>query len=189
MIILASASPQRLTLLKSLGISDIVVCPADIDETPRVKEKPTIYVTRLAEEKTRLVAQKYSGKYILGADTIVAVGTRILGKAENAEEALQQLTLLSGRRHRVYTGICLMTPQGDLCSRLAMTHVAFKRLSHKELKAYIESEEWKGVAVYRSQGKIAAFIRSITGTPSNIIGLPLYEVSQILQGKGYPLFG
>lgn len=188
MIVLASASPRRLELLHALGLSNIVVCPADIDETPRVKEKPPSYVLRLAEEKAAAIAPQYPGHYILGADTIVAVGTRILGKAETPEEALAQLTLISGRRHRVYTGVCLITPKGDRATRLAMTHVALKRLSQQELKAYVESEEWKGVAVYRSQGKMAAFIRSITGTPSNILGLPLYDVSQLLQGKGYPLF-
>lgn len=189
MIVLASASPRRFELLQSLGLKELIVCPADIDETPRLKEKPPAYVSRLAEEKATAVAPLYPGHYVLGADTIVAVGTRILGKAETPEEARQQLRLLSGRRHRVYTGLGLITPQGEVCTRIAMSYVALKRLSYQELEAYIESEEWKGVAVYRSQGKMSAFIRSITGTPSNVMGLPLYEVSQLLQGKGYPLWG
>ncbi|MGL4825793.1 MAG: Maf family protein [Alphaproteobacteria bacterium] len=187
---LASASERRFELLKAIGIpaETIHVIPADIDETPLKQEKPEAYVQRLALEKAQAVAVQRPDAYVLAADTTVAVGRRLLHKATDAAEAHQQITLLSGRRHRVYTGVCLISPGQAPKLRLGKTHVKFKRLSQLELEAYIQSKEWQGVCVYRSQGRAACFIQSMQGTPSNVMGLPLYEVSQLLQGSGYPLF-
>ncbi|MGL5719838.1 MAG: Maf family protein [Alphaproteobacteria bacterium] len=187
---LASASERRFELLKAIGIppETIQVIPADIDETPLKQEKPEAYVQRLALEKAKAIATQHPSVYVLAADTTVAVGRRLLHKAADATEARQHMTLLSGRRHRVYTGVCLIPPRQTPKLRLGKTHVKFKRLSQLELEAYIESKEWQGVCVYRSQGRAACLIQSMQGTPSNVMGLPLYEVSQLLQGSGYPLF-
>lgn len=187
---LASASERRFELLKAIGIPPeaIQVTPADIDETPLKQEKPEAYVQRLALEKAKAIAVQRPDAYVLAADTTVAVGRRLLHKAADATEARQHMTLLSGRRHRVYTGVCLIPPEQAPKLRLGKTHVKFKRLSPLELEAYIQSKEWQGVCVYRSQGRAACFIQAMQGIPSNVMGLPLYEVSQLLQGSGYPLF-
>jgi len=189
-LVLASSSPRRLELLYAMGIDPqtIQVVPANIDETPLKAEKPTCYVNRLALEKASIVAAKHPKAYVIAADTSVAVGRRLLHKAQSPEEAGQQLTLLSGRRHWVYTGVCLIPPGQPPKQRLGKTHVTFKRLSAIEIQGYVASLEWQGVCVYRSQGKAACFIRSMQGTPTNVMGLPLYEVAQLLQGSGYPLF-
>jgi septum formation protein len=190
MLVLASASERRFELLKAIGISPeaIQVIPADIDEIPLKREKPEAYVQRLALEKAKAVATHSPNTYVLAADTTVAVGRRLLHKAADAAEARQQMALLSGRRHRVYTGICLISPGQTPKLRLSKTHVKFKKLSQIETETYVQSREWQGVCVYRSQGLAACFIQSMQGTPSNVMGLPLYEVSQLLQGGGYPLF-
>ena len=185
-LVLASASPRRLELLRQIGIVPDHVEPADIDETPRPRELPAGHVVRLAEAKARAVRSRHPDGFILAADTVVACGRRILPKAEDEATARACLTLLSGRRHRVYGGIALLTPGGDLAIRRVVSQVAFKRLSEAELGAYLTSGEWHGKAGgYAIQGKAAALIPWVAGSYSNVVGLPLYETAQLLAGRGY----
>ena len=185
-LVLASASPRRLELLRQLGIVPDRVDPADIDEIPAPGELPAVHVVRLAEAKARIVQPRHPGAFILAADTIVACGRRILPKAEDAATARACLTLLSGRRHRVYGGVALITPSGEIAIRRVVTQVAFKRLSKTELDAYLTTGEWRGKAGgYAIQGCAAAFIPWIAGSYSNVVGLPLSETAQLLAGRGY----
>src|SRR5215469_1826292 len=146
MLVLASASPRRLELLCQIGIVPDAIDPADIDETPLPGELPPGHVLRLAEAKARAVELRHSGAFVLAADTVVACGRRILPKAEDAATARACLMLLSGRRHRVYGGVALITPSGDIAIRRVISRVAFKRLSAPELEAYLASDEWHGKA-------------------------------------------
>jgi septum formation protein len=185
-LVLASASPRRLELLRQLGIVPDRVDPADLDETPARDELPPAHVARLAEAKARIVQPRHPGAFILAADTVVACGRRILPKAEDEATARACLTLLSGRRHRVYGGVALMTPSGETAIRRVVTQVAFKRLSKTELDAYLDTGEWHGKAGgYAIQGCAAAFIPWIAGSYSNVVGLPLSETAQLLAGRGY----
>lgn len=185
-LVLASASPRRLALLRQIGIEPDHVEPADIDETPRRGELPAGHVLRLAEEKARAVRPRHPDAFILAADTVVACGRRILPKAEDEATARACLALLSGRRHRVYGGIALLHPNGDLGFRRVVSQVAFKRLSEMEMDAYLASREWNGKAGgYAIQGRAAALISWIAGSYSNVVGLPLYETAQLLAGCGY----
>ena len=193
-LILASASPRRVALLEQAGLRADVLCPVDIDETPRKRETPRSYVQRMAFEKLEkaklmpvVKAQPYE-RYLLTADTVVALGRRILGKAETEEEARAHLKLLSGRAHRVLTAVCLLTPEGKLRRKLVDTKVRFKRLSHAEIEAYLASDEWEGKAgAYAIQGLAAAFVRHLNGSYTSVVGLPVYEVVQMLAGNGYPV--
>jgi len=185
-LVLASASPRRLELLRQIGIVPDHVEPADIDETPRRGELPAGHVVRLAEAKAREIRPRYPEAFILAADTVVACGRRILPKAEDEATARTCLTLLSGRRHRVYGGVALLSPGGDLAIRRIVSQVAFKRLSDAEIEAYLASGEWHGKAGgYAIQGKAAALIPWVAGSYSNVVGLPLYETAQLLAGRGY----
>ena len=185
-LVLASGSPRRLELLRQIGIVPDQVDPADLDETPAKGELPAALVMRLAESKARAVAPRHPGAFILAADTIVACGRRILPKAEDEAAARRCLALLSGRRHRVISGVALMTPEGALSQRRVTSRVAFKRLSEDELAAYLRSGEWRGKAGgYAAQGRAAAFIAWIAGSYSNVVGLPLFETAQLLAGRGY----
>jgi septum formation protein len=185
-LVLASASPRRLDLLRQIGIVPDHVEPADIDEMPQRGELPAGHVVRLAEAKARAVQPRHPDAFILAADTIVACGRRILPKAEDEATARACLTMLSGRRHRVYGGVALLTPAGDLAIRRVVSQVAFKRLSEKEVAAYLASGEWHGKAGgYAIQGRAAALISWIAGSYSNVVGLPLYETAQLLAGRGY----
>ena len=185
-LVLASASPRRLQLLRQVGIVPDRIDPADIDETPASGELPASHVVRLAEAKARTVAPRHPGAFILAADTIVACGRRILPKAEDEATARTCLTLLSGRRHRVYGGVALVTPAGELGVRRVVSQVAMKRLSDVELDRYLESGEWRGKAGgYAIQGCAAAFIPWLAGSYSNVVGLPLFETAQLLAGRGY----
>jgi septum formation protein len=185
-LVLASASPRRVELLRQIGIVPDEVDPADIDETPLPGELPPGHVLRLAEAKARGVMPRHPGAFILAADTVVACGRRILPKAEDAATAHACLTLLSGRRHRVYGGIALVTPAGDIALRRVISQVAFKRLSESEMRAYVDSGEWQGKAGgYAIQGKAAALIPFVSGSYSNVVGLPIYETAQLLAGRGY----
>ena len=185
-LVLASASPRRLDLLRQIGIVPDYIEPADIDETPRRGELPAGHVVRLAEEKARAVQPRHSDAFILAADTVVACGRRILPKAEDELTARGCLALLSGRRHRVYGGVALLMPGGDVAIRRVVSQVAFKRLSEDEVTAYIVSGEWQGKAGgYAIQGRAAALISWIAGSYSNVVGLPLYETAQLLSGRGY----
>ena len=185
-LVLASASPRRLELLRQLGIVPDRVDPSDIDETPAPSELPAAHVVRLAEVKARAVQPRHTGAFILAADTVVACGRRILPKAEDEATARACLTLLSGRRHRVYGGVAVVTPAGETAIRRVVTQVAFKRLSKMELDAYLATGEWHGKAGgYAIQGCAAAFIPWIAGSYSNVVGLPLSETAQLLAGRGY----
>ncbi len=186
-LVLASASPRRLELLRRIGIEPDRVAPADVDETPRAKELPRQLAARLAGEKCAAAAARFPDAYVLAADTVVACGRRALGKPADAEEARRFLEMLSGRRHRVWGGIALAAPDGRRARRLAMTHVSFKRLEAREIEAYLACGEWRGKAGgYAIQGRAAGFVKAITGSESNVVGLALYETRALLAGLGYP---
>ena len=187
-LVLASASPRRQELLRQIGIIPDAIDAADIDETPTKGELPPAHVVRLAEAKARTVAPRHPGAFILAADTVVACGRRILPKAEDAATARACLAMLSGRRHRVYGGVAVVTPAGDIAIRRVLSMVAFKRLSTTEVEAYIAAGEWQGKAGgYAIQGLAAALIPWISGSYSNVVGLPLCETAQLLAGHGYRL--
>ncbi len=185
-LILASASPRRLLLLDQIGIVPDQVIPAHIDEDPLKGELPRDLAGRLAVDKARAVAADHGGAFVIGADTVVACGRRALPKAETGDQARDCLNMLSGRRHRVHGGICLITPDGEVRTRIVTTIVHVKRLTPSEIDKYIASEEWRGKAGgYAIQGRAAGFIRQVNGSYSNVVGLSLYEVSQLLDGAGY----
>lgn len=185
-LVLASASPRRLALLRQIGIEPDQVDPAAVDETARRDDTPAALALRLAVEKARAVASRHQGAYVLGADTVVACGIRILPKTEDEAAARRCLELLSGRRHRVFGGVALVLPDGRLGTRLVDSRVAFKRLAPDEIAAYLASGEWHGKAGgYAIQGRAAALVRWISGSYSNIVGLPLFETAQLLAGRGY----
>ena len=192
-LVLASASPRRLELLQQIGVEPDALLPCDLDETPGRNELPRTLAVRLAHEKAR-AAQKIAASrpeladgYILGADTVVSVGRRILPKCEIVAEAAQCLRLLSGRAHRVYTSVCLITPKGRERRKLVETRLRFKRLSSPEISAYLSSGEWRGKAGgYAIQGLAGAFALKLVGSYSAVVGLPLYETMSLLAGEGYP---
>lgn len=183
-LILASASPRRLSLLAQIGITPDAVRPADIDETPGKDELPRLHALRLAAEKAAAIDAP--GDYILAADTVVGVGRRILPKTETETEAVDCLRLMSGRSHRVFTGISLIGPDGKQVSRVVETRVKMKRLTDAEIADYIATDEWRGKAGgYAIQGYAESYIISIIGSFSNVVGLPLYETKNLLTGLGY----
>ena len=185
-LVLASASPRRLVLLRQIGLEPDRIDPAEIDETPHPDELPPAYALRLAEEKAREVMPRHPGAYILAADTVVACGRRILPKASDPATARSCLELLSGRRHRVHSGIALAGPGDRLTLRRVDSQVAFKRLSEAEIAAYLCCGEWRGKAGgYAIQGRAAALIRWVQGSYSSVVGLPLFETAQLLAGSGY----
>ena len=185
-LVLASASPRRLELLRQVGIVPDVIDPANLDETPRKGELPAAHAVRLAEEKARAVIPRHPGAFILAADTVVACGRRILPKTEDEASARFCLELLSGRRHRVHGGIALASPDGRLVLRRVDSQVAFKRLSEPEIAAYLRSGEWCGKAGgYAIQGQAAVLVRWLCGSYSNVVGLPIFETAQLLAGRGY----
>jgi septum formation protein len=184
-LILASASPRRLDLLRQIGIAPDAVDPAALDETPLAAELPRDYALRLAEAKAALVAQRHQGALVLGADTVVACGRRILPKAEDAATARRCLELLSGRRHRVLGGVCAIDPAGRRRTRLVTTILRFKRLSAAEIDAYVGGGEWHGKAGgYAIQGHAAVFVAFLSGSYSNVVGLPLFETAALLAASG-----
>jgi len=192
--VLASGSPRRLGLINQAGIEPDALRPADIDETPRKGELPRACANRLARAKADAAVaslradDELQGAYILAADTVVAVGRRILPKAELLDEAAQCLRLLSGRNHRVYTAICLVTPKEAVRQRLVETRVRFKRLSEQDIEAYLASGEWRGKAGgYAVQGLAGTFVVKLVGSYTNVVGLPLYESLTLLSGEGYPI--
>ena len=185
-LILASASPRRLALLAQVGIVPDRVAPADIDETPRRDELPRVYAERMAAEKARLAAEP--GAYVLAADTVVALGRRIMPKADDVEEVRACLDLLSGRRHRVLTALVLVAPDGGVSARVSDSVVGFARLMPSQVDAYATCGEGVGKAGgYAIQGRAAGFVRFLSGSYSGVVGLPLFEVSQVLRGRGYPV--
>lgn len=194
-LVLASASPRRLALLEQVGIVPAALRPATIDETPAKAEMPRTLVNRLAlakAEATRKIVREeseLSNAYILAADTVVAVGRRVLAKPETAEDAAASLQQLSARSHRVYTSICLITPDDKKRHRLVETKVKFMRLTREDINAYLATGEWRDKAGgYAIQGFAAAFITSINGSYTNVVGLPLRETVNILRGEKFPVY-
>jgi septum formation protein len=193
-LVLASGSPRRLALLNQAGLDPDSLEPVEIDESPERGELPRTLAVRLAREKAEASLIRVRNReaikdaYSLSADTVVAVGRRILPKPEVLEEAAACLRLLSGRTHRVYTGVCLVTPRDALRSRLVETRVRFKRLSNEDLESYLASGEWRGKAGgYAVQGLAGGFVTKIVGSYTNIVGLPLYETTMLLAGEGFPI--
>ncbi len=185
-LILASASARRLDLLSQIGIVPSAVVPAEVDETPLRGEQPVAYARRIAAAKVTAVAGRHPGAFVLGADTVVACGRRILPKAEDEATARACLALLSGRRHRVLGAVEVVAPDGRIGRRLVTTVVRFNRLMTDEIEAYVASGEWLGKAGgYAIQGRAAAFVPAVMGSYSNVVGLPLAETAAMLRGLGY----
>ncbi|MFN7176690.1 MAG: Maf family protein [Thermaurantiacus sp.] len=181
-LILASASPRRLQLLARLGVVPVAVVPADIDETPSSGEAPREHVVRLAAAKAAAVAARHPGCAVLAADTVVALGRRIMPKAEEAMTARLCLSLLAGRRHRVLTAITVVDAAGTARHRLSETTVAVKRLTDREISDYLASGEWQGKAGgYAIQGSFEAHVRRISGSFSGVMGLPLFDAAAMLR--------
>ncbi|EHS50688.1 Septum formation protein Maf [Rhizobium sp. PDO1-076] len=191
-LILASGSPRRLDLLKQAGIEPARLMPMDLDETPQKSEHPRSLARRLSADKARAAYEvtrqdlAWKDGYILAADTVVAVGRRILPKAEYMEEASSALHLLSGRSHWVFTGVCLIAPDGKLRQKIVETKVRFKRLSGYDIECYLASGQWRGKAgAYAIQGIAGTFVQKLVGSYTNVVGLPLFETMQMLAGEGY----
>ncbi len=191
-LILASGSPRRVELLKQAGLEPDHLMATEIDESPGKSEHPRTLARRLSRDKAEAAMQAVKGdpnwanRYIVAADTVVALGRRVLDKTEIANEASAALFLLSGRTHRVYTGICVVTPNDRLRHKVVETKVRFKRLSRHEIEAYIASGQWRGKAGgYAIQGLAGAFVARLVGSYSNVVGLPLMETVNLLVGEGY----
>ena len=184
-LVLASASPRRLDLLRQVGIEPDRIDPADLDETPLSKETPRLLALRLARAKAVLGAGRHPDAYVVAADTVVAVGRRVLPKAETEAEARACLALLSGRGHRVETAVAVQAPGGRAASRLVEARLQFKRLTEAEIAAYLASGEWRGKAGgYAIQGRAGGFVIALQGSYSAVVGLPLYETLCLLEGLG-----
>ena len=193
-LVLASGSPRRVELLAQAGIEPDRLLPANIDETPLKSEHPRSLARRLSREKAEKAwahlrdEDKPEDAFLLAADTVVAVGRQVMPKAELLDEATQCLRLLSGRNHRVYTAICLVTPKESFRQRLVETRVRFKRLAAEDIESYLASGEWRGKAGgYAAQGLAGSFIVKIVGSYSGVVGLPLYETTVMLAGEGFPV--
>ena len=185
-LVLASASPRRLELLRQVGIEPDLVDPADIDETPGRDETPRLLASRLAREKARAVALRHPQAFVLGADTLVAVGRRILNKPESEAEARAMLALLSGRAHKVLTGVAVIAPGGRLSERLVETRVRFKRLSVEDTDGFIAGGDWNDAAGgYKIHQRAGAFVTDLQGSYTSVVGLPLYEAVSLLTGLGW----
>lgn len=194
-LVLASGSPRRIELLAQAAIEPDHIHPADIDETPHRAEHPRSLARRLSREKAEKAAEQlrtdeqYASSFILSADTVVAVGRRILPKAELEDEARDCLRLLSGRSHKVFTGICLILPNGRTRQTLVETRVRFDRLTKLQIDRYLASGEWRGKAGgYAIQGLAGSFVVKLVGSYPNVVGLPLHETISLLQGAGYPVY-
>jgi septum formation protein len=186
-LVLASASPRRLELLRQIGVVPTRVAPAALDESQHPGELPPALAVRLAVAKAQAIAASHRDAIVLGADTVVACGRRVLPKAEQEGEAQACLALLSGRRHRVHGGIAVIAPDGRLRARCITTMVRFKRLTAAEIAGYVADGEWRGKAGgYAIQGRGAAFIRDINGSYSNVVGLDLFAAAALLQSVGWP---
>ncbi|MGH6855737.1 MAG: Maf family nucleotide pyrophosphatase [Aestuariivirga sp.] len=193
-LVLASASPRRLALLERIGLTPDLLNPADVDETAHKRETPRAFSVRLASEKAKAALAMPRVKalggnvFVLGSDTVVGLGRRILPKAATAKQAEECLWLLSGRSHWIYSTVCLVAPGGRTTSRCVETKVRFKRLSAEDVESYIKSDEWRGKAGgYAIQGRAEAFVRRLHGSYSGVVGLPLYETVHLLDGAGFPV--
>lgn len=185
-LVLGSRSPRRLDLLRQIGIEPIAIDAADIDERPHRGEPAVALARRLAQAKLAAIATRHPGRFVLSADTVVAVGRRLLGKPLDEDDARRHLQILSGRRHRVTTAVAVQAPDGRSAAREATTLVTFKRLQPDELDALIATGEWQGKAgSYAIQGMAEAFIKRIDGSHSNVVGLPLHTTLALLRGLGW----
>jgi septum formation protein len=181
-LVLASASPRRLDLLRQVGLEPAEIDPADLDETPAARELPRAYALRMARSKLAVVVPRHPGAVVLAADSVVVCSRRILPKAETEAEARMCLGRLSGRRHRVLGAVAVGFPDGTVRTRLVETIVRFKRLEPAELDDYLKSGEWRGKAGgYAIQGRAARFVDFLSGSYSNVVGLPLFETVQLLK--------
>ncbi len=190
-LILASHSPRRKELLQQIHIMPDDIIAADIDETPLEKELPRQYVQRLAKNKCLAVQKQYMQDFILAADTIVAMGRRLLGQPKDAEHAQKMLSMLSGRSHRVYTAVCLYSPITQrFHQRLCETRVVFYHLDQQDIEIYIQSGLWQGKAgAYGIQDYAGRFVRRISGSYTNVMGLPIDYCHNLLKGSGYVIKG
>ncbi|MFW5679043.1 MAG: Maf family protein [Pseudomonadota bacterium] len=185
-LVLASASPRRLELLRQVGLDPDRVLAPDVDETPRTGELPRQLAERLARAKLDDIAHQEADAFVVAADTVVACGRRVLDKTEEPIRARQLLELLSGRRHRVLTGVAARAPDGRIAERVALTQVKFKRLEPHDIDRYLASEEWRGKAgAYAIQGRAEGFVVAINGSWSNVVGLPLELTLRLLRGLGF----
>lgn len=185
-LVLGSSSPRRLELLRQIGIEPDQVIGPDIDESIIPRELPNEYCMRIALEKNAALHDKFPNDFILTADTTVAVGRRILAKAEDVKDAERMIRLLSGRAHRVYTATVLRDPSGRVMKRLSDSRVKVKPLSEQDIQKYLAANDWDGFAgAYRLQGMFAQYVIHVSGSPSGIIGLPIFETAQMLKGSGY----
>lgn len=180
--ILASASPQRKRLLEQIRLFPDEIISPDIDEEVQKGELPRQYVKRIAIQKAEAVFAKHAGKCVVAADTVLAAGRHIIRKAHNDDEARATLALLSGRKHQVLTGLCVIAPDGKIIPRVSATTITMKRLSENDIDFIMKAGEYKGVAGYRIEGIIAAFVKQMNGSFESVVGLPVYEVAQILRG-------
>lgn len=194
-LVLASGSPRRIELLGQAGIEPDHIHPADIDETPQRAEHPRSLARRLSREKARKAQEQlkddanFADAFMLAADTVVAVGRRILPKTESADEARECLRLLSGRSHKVFTGVSLVLPNGNLRQTLVETRLRFERLSRQQIDAYLSSGEWRGKAGgYAIQGLAGSFVVKLVGSYTNVVGLPLQETISLLSDVDYPVY-
>lgn len=194
-LVLASASPRRLALLEQVGIEPYALRPASIDETPKKRERPRSLAQRLAKTKALAAHERIQREeelksaFVLAADTVVAIGRMSIGKPEYLDEAAKALATLSGRTHKVYTAVCVVTPQGNVRMRTVETRVRLKRLNREEVDSYLACGEWRGKAGgYAIQGVAGAFVEKIVGSYSNVVGLPLIEVVGLLSGEGFPVY-
>jgi len=179
--ILASSSPRRIRLLENAGFKPVEIVPADIDETEKKGERPDKYVVRVATEKAQHVAKLRPGICIVAADTIIVAKGKIVRKAATEQKARTNLKLLSGSTHYAYTGYCIISDKGKVISKLVKTAVKTKKFTDDEIDTLITSKEWQNVAAYRIEGLLSALVKSIEGSYTNIIGLPIYEVAQDLK--------
>ncbi len=185
-LVLASASPRRVELLAQIGVIPDRIDPADIDETPGPEETALRLAERLARAKAIATASRHPEAFVLAADTVVAVGRRILPKTETDEDARACLALLSGRAHQVFSGVSLRHPDGRLSTRVSRTRVRMKRLTPDEVEGYIRAGEWQGKAGgYAIQGRAGGFVLDLSGSYSGVVGLPLYETLCLFDGLGW----
>lgn len=182
--ILASGSPQRKLLLEQINMVPMLIEPADIDETPLRGENPSAYVKRMALQKARHVAEKHPGKVVLGSDTVIALGSRIIQKSHSDDEQAQVMRLLSGKAHRVLSAVCVIDAAGKSAVRLNTTKITMKKMSEKEIADYVATKEWVGCAGYKIEGCLAGLVRKMIGSYSGVVGLPLFETRNLLIGAG-----
>jgi septum formation protein len=187
-LVLGSSSPRRVDMLAQIGITPDIIQAPDIDESAKPREIPSAYCVRIAMEKCAALADQFPNDFIITADTTGAVGRRILGKPEDRADAEKMIRLLSGRAHIIYTAVVVKAPGKAPVARLSENRVKVKRLSDPELQSFLDTKEWEGCAGgYKLQQYFAQYIMSISGSPSGIVGLPLYETMQLLNGLGYKI--